>query len=272
MAFSSQLYPGEVVIDDGTPEREYVPFAHQSSITDYSTGLQLPRGHSLEGGNYEGLAERLPSELLIDESEWQARIQEMEERKTRLSDLMNMHSLPEKDQDGIPYCWIFGPVQCVEVVRMLQGQRYVSLSPASAGAPIKGFRKIGGWGKEGLQWIADKGLVPTEFWPDCAVNRSYYTEENKQRALKYRVTEWWELKPRSLKEQISLLLRRVPGAGGRNYWSHETMDVEPVWLDGTVAIRGRNQWKGYGDKNFFILRGNKMLADDLVAPRVATSL
>jgi hypothetical protein len=47
------------------------------------------------------------------------------------------------------------------------------------------------------------------------------------------------------------------------------MAVEVIWLDGTIALRIRNQWEGWGDQNFGILQGSRMLADDFVAPRVA---
>ena len=265
MAFTSQLYPGEVIIDDSTPESATV-------VPGMSLGLELPRGHSSTEYNYGGAADPFPSELELPESDWQGMIQESEERKSRLSDLMNLATLPEKDQDGLSYCWIFGPTQAVEVVRMAQGEPYVSLSPASAGGPIKGFRNVGGWGKEGLEWIVEKGLCPSSVWPDTSLNRSLYSEANKALALKYRVTEWYELKPRSVKQLVSCLLRRIPVAVGYNWWSHEVLAVEPLWLDGAVALRIRNQWKGWGEKNFGVLRGGKLVPDDAVAPRVATAV
>ena len=161
-------------------------------------------------------------------------------------------------------CWINAPTHCVEINRLQQNQRTVSLSPASAGAQIKQYRNSGGWGLEGLQFVAKNGLVPSAKWPDNAIDKRYATSENKELALDYRVDEWMECRPRNVDEMISMLLRRYPGAGGYNWWSHEVTNCDPIWLDNTAAVRIRNSWKGWGDFGFGILQGSKMLADDLV--------
>jgi hypothetical protein len=260
VAFTSKLYPGEMVIDDGTP----------AAVTDPPPGQR--RGLNLKlrtDEGYAGVADLFPSELLIPRSEWQARIQEMEERKSRLSDISLAAGLPHKDQNGTNYCWINAPVHCVEIVRVIQNEPMVILSPASCGGPIKNFRNDGGWGKEGLEYIIAHGIVPADKWPANAISRSYWTEENKRLALRYRVTEWWELRPRNLDQLITCLLLRLPVAVGYNWWRHEVTGCDAVWLDNTVALRIRNSWKAWGENGFGVLQGSKMLPDDAVVPRVA---
>lgn len=263
MAFTSKLYPGEKIIHDTSPaDWEVTP-------AGMSKGLELAR-RGPEG--YAGVAEPFPDDLLIPMSEMEARIKEAEETKTRLSDIVDQAGLPCKDQNGTNYCWINAPTHCVEIVRCWQNQEMVILSPASAGGPIKGFRNEGGWGKEGLEFIIKNGLVPVDKWPANAIQRSYYTEENKQIALNYRVTEWTECRPRNIQQVASLLLRKIPGASGLNWWSHEVTYYEPVWIDGTLAIRIRNSWgMQWGTKGYSILQGSKMLPDDYVCPRVAVA-
>lgn len=264
MSFTSQLYPGEAIFDDSTPEHATLPPAGTTR------GLMLDR-RTTPFGQMVG-APPFPQELLIPRGEWQARIQEMEERKSNISSISIAAGLPCKDQDGIPYCWIFGPTHCAEIVRVIQNQPMVELSAASAGALIKNFRAEGGWGEEGLAWLVEHGQVPTSTWPENKLDRRYATAENKQLALQYRVTEWMELRPRNTDELVSCLLRRIPVAGGYNWWSHEITNCDAVWLDGDVSIRIRNSWSmSWGDKGFSILRGSKMLADDAVAPHVATA-
>lgn len=265
MGFTSQLYPNEIILDDSTSEGRL-----EDMSAPFSRGLELPIGRG-EGYAYEGAADPFPNALLIPESEWEPRIKEMEETKSRLSDLIIQASLPPKDQDGIPYCWIHGPTGCIEALRVVQNQPMVPLSATSAGCIIKGFRAQGGWGKEGLQFIANRGLVPQAQWPENQLKRQYDTPDNWKLAENYRTTEWWELKPRNFAQHISLLLRRIPTAVGLNYWAHEVYDCDPVVLDGEVCVRFRNSWGMWGDNGFSIRRGSKKYADDIVAPRVVVA-
>lgn len=265
MGFTSALYPREIIINDSTPLGVIVPDTH-------STGLSLPpRRASMTGEEaYEGVAQPFPAELLIPRSEWQARIQELEATETGLDKLSIRASLPCHDQDGIPYCWIHGPTHCMEIIRVVQNEPVVLLSATSVGCKIKNFRKQGGWGKEGLQYISDNGVCTQSDWPENKLDRQYDKPAAWEEAKKYEAMEWWVLRDRNLDELVSCLLRRIPVAGGYNWWSHEISNVAPVWLDGTVAIRIRNSWgMGWGDNGFSILQGNKMLPDDAVAPRVA---
>ena len=255
---TSQLYRGEKVIDDDTSEVK--------TPNGLSTGYRGMFRSAESAANYSAL----PPGFLIPQNEWQARIEEMEQSGTRLSDLIVSERLPPKDQKQTNYCWIFAPTHAVEIMRLVQGQKPVSWSPASAGAQIKNFRNEGGWGEEGLQWIADKGLVPSSLWPDTTWNnRSLASAQNLATATEYRATEWDRLKPRDLNEMVSCLLHRKPVPIGLNWWGHEVLAVDPVWLNGKIAIRIRNSWGDIPDfpNGFGILQGNKMYPDDAVCLR-----
>lgn len=260
---SSELYAGEPIINDSTPESDHEPPPGQSR------GLELPLSHNPAGGNYGDLAASFPQELLIPRSEWQARIQEKEERKNRVSDELIRRGIKCKDQNGTNYCWINAPTHCIEIARAFQNQEYVELSPASVGSKIKGFRNDGGWGQEGLEYIAAHGVVPVSLWPANAINRQYDKPEAWTEADKFKATEWMELKPRTIDEMVSCWLRDIPTANGYNWWSHEVTGCDPIWLDGDIAGRLRNSWgMGYGSQGFFVLQGRKLIPDDCVAPRV----
>lgn len=258
--FSSQLYKNEIIInDDPSTQKHTVPGV------DHYRGLLL----EMRGPNdyeYGGVATPFPSNLLIPKSEWQARIQEQQELKCRISDQIKQAKLPHKDQSNTNYCWINAPIHCVEIDRLIANQKTVILSPASVGAKIKNYRNVGGWGKEGLEGIIKWGASPVDLWPANAIDRKYDTQAARDAAMNYRVVEWFECIPRNLEQMVSMLLRLKPGAAGLNWWSHEVTYCDVIWLDGTVAIRARNSWKGYGDFGFFTLQGSKMYADDLVFP------
>jgi hypothetical protein len=265
MAFSSALKPGELIINESTPGFVTVP------PEDQSKGLSLPR-------QMPSILERrgvasFPRELLVPRSEWQSRIQMMEQTKTRLSDIANRNGLPCKDQGQTNYCWINAPAYAMEQLRVAQGQKMTILSAASGGAKIKNFRNVGGWGQEALEFIAENGLVPESLWPKNAIDRRYDTQQAWDMAKKFRCLEWWSLTPRNDDEMMSCLFLRWPVAVGYNWWGHEVTAVDPVWIDGTYAIRARNQWTmnwpQAGAMGYAILQGSRATPDDAVVPRLA---
>lgn len=256
------FYEGVPIINDSTPEEEYMS-------ANFGRGLDLSL-RTKEG--YAGIAAPFPAELLIPRHEWQARIEERKAKKATLRDLTKLYNLPCKNQESTSYCWIFGPTHCMELKRLQQGQKVISLSPASAGAQIKNFRNVGGWGREGLEFISNKGLCPSEKWPDTAIERQYLTAENQALMLDYRATEWVEAVPRNVDQYISLLLRNEPVAGGYNWWGHEVASYDPEWVDGAIAVLIRNSWgMGWGTEGFSLLQGSKMIPDDIVAPYVSVA-
>lgn len=264
MGFTSKVFKNEIIINDSTPMG--------SLIVGRSTGLELPPHRASLMGHeaYDGVAEAFPSSLLIPRSDWQGWIQEMEEKENGLDHQAIRAELPCHDQDGIPYCWIHGPTYAMENLRVVQNQKVILLSATSVGCKIKNFREQGGWGKEGLQYIADHGVCTQEDWPENQLRREYDKPEAWEKAKGFRATEWWVLRDRNLDDLVSCLLRNIPVPGGYNWWGHEVCNVRPVWLDGEVAIRIRNSWgMDWGEKGFGILQGNRMYPDDSVAPKVA---
>lgn len=256
------FYEGVPIINDSTPEEEYM------SAT-FGRGLDLSL-RTAEG--YAGVASPFPPALLIPRHEWQARIEERKAKKATMRDMAKLYNIACKDQKSISYCWVFAPTHCMELIRAKQGQKNILLSPASAGAQIKNFRNVGGWGREALAFIANYGVCPQEFWPECAIERRYLTEENKAKMLDHRATEWVEAVPRNVDQFISLLFHNIPVAGGYNWWGHEITNYDPEWIDNDIAALIRNQWgMGWGDEGFSILQGNRMIPDDIVAPYVAVA-
>jgi hypothetical protein len=213
---------------------------------------------------------------VIPRDEWRDRIEEMEKTKSRLTDLCDASELTVLNQNGTNFCWANGPVHCVEILRLAQGQPMVRLSPASVAAPIKNYRNVGGWGEQALEYIVEKGIVSQELWPANAIDRRLDTDQSRKDREKYQVDEWWDLRPRDFDQLMTCLLLRIPVSVAYNWWRHLIMSVDPVALDGRFGIRVRNSWgqrwgsngtavfpEGYGR--------NRANPDEALAPRVVTA-
>jgi hypothetical protein len=235
-----------------------------------TTGLDLrERVEDAGGFAYSGTPVRpFPEELLIPRHEWQARIEELKERRARNIDLIRHAKLPHKNQGRTNYCWINAPVHCMEIMRLRQNidpGNPLELSSSWAGSIIKGGRNVGGWGRQAIAFLAEHGTVPTYVCGNNDQSRRHNTAANRRTALQYRVADGFELRPRNLDQMVSLLLRGIPLAGGYNWWGHEVTLSDADWIDNEIAVIIRNSWQGWGDFGFGILQGSRMLADDLVA-------
>lgn len=269
--FVSALRPGERVYDDSN----FGSLLAQDIPAGQSRGLVPRDWRSAPHGEAWLGASKFPKHLVIPRNEWDQRIAEMESTKSRLSDLILEIGLECKDQNGTNFCWINAPTHCVEIMLCLQNQKredgsLIVLSPASIGCIIKNFRNQGGWGQEGLDKIIERGLCDVRDWPPNAIDRKFNTEAAWQIAKRYRVTEWWDLTPRSFDEKMSCHFMRIPTADGYNWWSHEVTGYDPVKVrPGVYGARERNSWAmSYGDKGFFILEERKATPDDCCCPRV----
>ena len=248
--FKSAVAANELLIDDSFPTEQLVDPVVRGDRK--SRGL-LRRDWGPDPFGTLPFAARFPSDIAIPENEWVDRISELESGKRRLTDLCDQAGLTVLDQDGTNYCWINAPVHCVEVIRVVAGQQAVRLSPASCGAPIKNYRNVGGWGTEGLKYIVSDGIVPQSSWPANAISRQYENGETRAMRAAYKVTEWWDLQPRNLKELITLLLLGIPVALGYNWWSHEVtgMDAVVVRSDPHIAYAAMDQWARENYREWF---------------------
>lgn len=210
---------------------------------------------------------------LIPRSEWRDRIEQMDKEKRWPKDHKLASGFKSLNQNGTSYCWINAPVQCIHYVRAIQGEKHVALSPASVGAPIKGYRNVGGWGSQGLKYMTEHGVAPQSLWPANGINRKYDTEEVRKERLKYVVDEWWELRANSFDHLVTCLLLGYPVAIGLNWWSHEVTACK-------VAVRGGddflvdidNSWgTGYGEDGHALLSQSKATPDDAIAARVVVT-
>lgn len=241
--------PDNTPIIDDNNFRNFVP---GQDLRGYDGMFQHP---NLEKG-FEDLG--IPK---IPEDQWDDILEQQERDQTTLRYFSEAMNLPHKDQKRTNYCWVFGPTHCLEIMRLKATGTVVSLSPASAGAPIKNFMNVGGWGDQALKRFISHGVNYSSDWPDTAIDRSYYTEENKQKALENRAIEHFNL--RTWEEVGSAILAGIPLGVGYTWWYHLVCAVG--LKKGNHDLLIRNSWQGWGDNGFGWLSGNRKYPDGTVA-------
>ena len=209
----------------------------------------------------------------IPRSEWAERIKDLEKAKARIPDICDAFGLVVKNQSNTNFCWANAPVHCLEIMRIVQGQDHVSLSPASVACKINGFKNEGGWDTEALKYLATHGAVPSSLWPDNAIDRSRDTAAANAERAKYQVTEWDDLEPRNFDQLMTSVLQCVPVAIGLSWWGHEVTAVAGVVLDGgRFGMIISNSWgTTWQDKGRGVLTESKATPYDAVAPRSVTA-
>jgi hypothetical protein len=239
------------VIDDSN----YYKFIHQGTRGYF--GMFPSAEEKAECKTFEDIG--IP---LIPEKDWDDIIDEIEKAQARIYDMcvnFNLHCL---NQGRTNYCWVNAPTHCCEIIRLLETGRIFNYSPASAGAPIKNFRNVGGWGSQALERFKTHGLNYKNDWPVNAIDNRYYTDENKEKALKHTTLEYFTLS--SWEERISCILAGIPTADGYNWWRHEVCGTGILKRSHDLVIR--NSWgMDWGDKGFGTLSGSKKYANDSVA-------
>lgn len=170
---------------------------------------------------YRGTFDDLQGVNLLPKSEWGDRIRQME-KDGWLTERADDEGLRIRDQDGLPYCWIYGTCRSMEYALMLAGSK-LDLSATSVGAWITNWRKRGGWGSEGIDGLARYGVCTLDEWPEASFSRSHDTAANREAAKTRRILEWYKLsnnKEQAWLETVSAILQGYTVGVGYNWWSH----------------------------------------------------
>ena len=244
------------VIDDNTDPALYMnPVVNGEIKTCSSFGMFRPNsGFSARIVDFAD-QERIP---LIPESEWDDRIAQQRKDKSTLTEMVKQLGLTVLDQNGTNYCWCNGVAYSAMVARLRETGQNVRYSPASVAAPVKSFQNRGGWGEEALNYMLKHGINLQEDWPANAIDRRYYNEDNKTKALKHIPLEYYRCK--KWEEVGSSILAGYPVAVGFNHWSHLVCGMEIT--EGPHDLVIANSWStSWGDQGFGILKGNKKYPD-----------
>lgn len=258
---------GYTIIDDSNWKR----FADETPVVN---GEEFGRGLLPPEPDEEGVAAGSPFSIpTIPRTEWNDRIEEMTRTQSRITDLCKSVGLGIRSQARTNYCWIFAPVRAMEIQRVIQGQKPIELSPASAGAKITGYRNVGGWPTKGIQFLEQDGCATVQTWPATAIDRRYDTSQSNQERNRYKVDEWWELGRMNFDQLMTALLLHHPTAIALMWWRHAVCAVNPVVIGrNTFGVEIDNSWgASWSNGGRGIIEESKARADQQVTPRTVTA-
>lgn len=259
------------LIDDTTAADALFPATHARG---YEPGAYTP-----------GLFASAPAELtLIPRSEWDARIQEQEERKSSLWHIRQAMNQGKPhvslDQNGQGFCWAYSTGHSIMYARGRDNQPYHRLSPHAVACKIKGFRDEGGWCGLSMKFAAENGYPTVGEWPEKSMSRQYDTAATWEAAKRQRVTEnVFDLSRAVYDQEMSFdavatcLLLNIPCPVDFNWWSHSVCAIQLVRVEaGSYGLRIQNSWTdGWGEQGCAVLRGQRAVPDNAVATLVATA-
>lgn len=181
--------------------------------------------------------------------------------------------IPSRDQNGKGYCWGHSGTSASILVRAFEHQPFADLSAYSVCATIKNYRDEGGFGAQGIKFIAERGIATSLTWPQKSMDRDLKNDPKVwEEAAKYKITEWMDFNPRDIKEQlITCLLMGIPVVVDYNWWSHSVCAIDIVSFK-PFKIRIWNSWgDGWSANGTGILEGDKAIPDGAIAPRVMSA-
>jgi hypothetical protein len=269
------LRPNEFVIDDSN---------YGTHIETMVNGVFMrrggvPRKYDHPVSEYRGL----PDLPLIPKSEWSDRIKDKVKNGSQLSDIRLRgnagQSIPSLDQNGKGYCWAHSSTAAVMMSRAVAGLPYVPLSAYAVACTIKNYRDEGGWGALSLDFICQRGVPSSEFWPMQSMSRSNDNAATWENAAKHKcLAGWYDLDQaqydRSLTfDQVAtLLLSNIPVVVDYNWWGHSVCALDLVETSsGQFGVRILNSWgDDWSDRGMGVLAGSKAIPNGAVAPRLIT--
>lgn len=188
----------------------------------------------------------------IPRSEWSARIKEQKERKRRVSDFQKFKP---HDQNGTNWCWGNGPVHAVTTSRVIAGLPLKYISAASVCGPITGYRNVGGYEGDALDYLSSDGGAPQDLWPNNAIDSSYARKAEVVESRKHnKILEAFYFE--GFDEYMTGMLLSFVGAIAFNWWSHVISSADPLELEaGSFGALARNNWGPWGDNNDYGFAG-----------------
>lgn len=260
------------------------------SITGYK-----PRDYELQPLGSGVGAVSFPQALLDaypDEKVWRERFKELEAKKMDLVSVLTEAFRAGKwlglNQDPTNYCWTYGVVHAIMVIRHLAGQPFLRLSPYSVACIVKNFQNNGGWGSQALAQIVKDGIATEEYWPmekpgmsraerqsanmSAIRNGRQYLASSRANASLHKVLEYADLPKQSFRHKMAALCVPLPIASGYNRIGHERCTIAGVVLsNGGLGYADLDSYTSDGSPDIKIVSEGFGAGEDMVIPRIPSA-
>jgi hypothetical protein len=241
----------------------------------------LPRDFRAEPHGSLGYA--APVDMpLIPEEEYPDLIADMDRNKTSLLDICDDAGLQPMDQGWTNLCWMYGVVDCIQILGVLSGAAPVLLSPESVAGPLTNYANwrgspagVGGYPSKGLAYLVEHGICRQSLWKPHDLNPGNDNEAVRADRKNHGCTEWYDGMPgyqnRTLafRQLMTCLLRRIPCASAHNWMHHVITPCKPIYRNGQLGFIARNSGYGRDKTGHITIVGSRAVPDEWVAPRVA---
>lgn len=258
------------------------------TVIDDSTvlGEGGPRGLIVRDYNeipYGSLPFAAPMDIpVFTRKEIVERIRQREADKATLRELCRNAGLTPMNQGQTNLCWSNSSVHPLEIIRICQKQPLVRLSAASVAGPLTGYRNVGGWPTQSIEYLSQFGAVPVDLWPNNEVTtKKYSTPEAEASRELYRIKEWYDVVngrnmdgEERLLRMATLLVLGFPCSAAYNFMRHAVTPVDMVILPNTndqLGVFCHNSGYGRDANGFTTLTGSRAIPDECLAPRSVTA-
>lgn len=192
-----------------------------------------------------------------------SRIKQRDANRSGLRHILDSKGVPVKDQDGLPYCWIYSSVHTVEIGYAIQGDGYVPLSATAAGSMITGGQSRGGYGAEAIDFLSKHGTCREQDWPEHQISTKYHTQQVDEMSKNNIITDWGELPSGNLDQLAAAVMNNFPVTIGLPWWGHQVTIIDLVIMpDGRIGFVFNNSWgMNWGDNGRGVLTPEKARGD-----------
>lgn len=230
---------------------------YRDHLTPTINGQKVRKGYRRVRDSIRN-ARALPFEALgiplIDEADLDDHLRELEKQQATLEEFIRGLNGGPLNQLNTNLCWSNATVQAAAVAMAIETGVYEMPSAASVACPATGFRNVGGYGQQALNQMIKTGWNTHAEWPNAAIDRKYYTEENKAKAAKRKPLEYVAI--RSWIENISAQVAGYVVSSGLGWWRHQILNCG-LQLK-THRQRILNSWgTSWGEQGFGWLDGSK---------------